>query len=78
MHTSELRALQIFNSCNLKDEDEEVKRNLMILLLSVPPKKEPKKSWASKFAGRWNGDETAEEIMSAIYDGRTSNSEVDL
>ena len=78
MSTAELRANRIFNALNLKNEDEEVRRNLMILLLSVKKPEEPKKLCTEMFAGKWKGDETAEEIIETIREGRTKNKEIEL
>ena len=78
MSTAELRAHRLFNALNLKNEDEEVRRNLMILLLSVKKPKEHKKSCTKMFAGKWQGDETAEEIIETIREGRTKNKEIEL
>ena len=78
MSTAELRARQLFNDFNLRNEDEEVRRNLMILLLSVKENEKRTKLCAKMFAGKWQGDETAEEIIESIREDRTSNREIEL
>ena len=36
-------------------------------------KKEPRKGWASRFAGKWKDSRSAEEIMKEIRTARTNN-----
>ena len=35
-------------------------------------------SWTNKFAGAWKGSDTAEQMITSIRDGRTSNTEIVL
>lgn len=74
MSTAEIRARQIFDEYNLVNENEDVKRNLMVLLLTVPRKDERKFSYQDAFdslSGAWeNNGMTAEEEIDAIYEAR--------
>ena len=62
----------------LKDLSDNVKLELITLLSSSmtrpeEEKKEPRKGWASRFAGKWKDSRSAEEIMEEIRTARTNN-----
>lgn len=77
MSKSELRAHELFNALNLRNEDEDVRRNLIILMLSIPQTKKTK-SFTEKYAGKWQGDNSAEDIIATIREARTLNQEIEL
>ncbi|UKK58119.1 hypothetical protein L6470_06895 [Prevotella communis] len=57
---------------------DNVKLELITLLSSSmtrpeEEKKEPRKGWASRFAGKWKDSRSAEEIMEEIRTARTNN-----
>lgn len=82
MSTAEIRARQIFDEYNLVNENEDVKRNLMVLLLTVPRKDERKFSYQDAFdslSGAWeNNGMTAEEEIDAIYEARQNGKTRDV
>ena len=63
----------------LKDLSDNIKLELITLLSSsmTQPKKEEKadsgKRWTEKFAGKWQDDRTAEEIIEDIRAARYAN-----
>ena len=62
----------------LKDLNDSVKIELIALLSNSVAHKTPvtnnEKDWATRFAGAWKDNRTAEEILADIQDTRTSNS----
>lgn len=76
MNKAKLRANQIFNAYNLREEDEEVKRNLMVLLLTVSDRHDKPRSYVEAFkslSGAWeNNGMLAEDEVDAIYEARRS------
>ena len=62
----------------LKDLSDNVKLELITLLSSSmthseEPAAEPRKGWASRFAGVWKDNRSAEEIVEDIRAARTAN-----
>lgn len=74
MSTAEIRAHHIFNTYRLMDEDEEVKRNLMVLLLTTHAQQKNTCSYEEAFnslEGAWENDGmVAEEEVDSIYAAR--------
>ena len=77
MNTAEMRAHSIYNTLHLGEIDDDVKRQLVILLLKVPEAKEKEKrnfsTALNSLSGAWkNNGLSAEEEIRQIYDARTS------
>lgn len=76
MSAAEIRANEIYNMYNLSQEDSEVKRMLMILLLTEKPENKKTVSYEEAFnslPGAWENDGfAAEEEVSAIYNARVT------
>ena len=77
MNTAEMRAHSIYNTLHLGEIDDDVKRQLVILLLKVPEAKEKEKrnfsTALNSLSGAWKDDGmTAEEEIREIYEGRTT------
>ena len=75
MSTAEIRAHRIYESMNLNKIDDDVKRHLMILMLSVPTTERTKSvsSAMNSLSGAWKDDGmTAEKEIREIYEGRTT------
>lgn len=78
MNTAEIRAHSIYNSLHLGEMDDDVKRQLIILLLKVPEtnEKEKKRNFSAginSLSGAWkNNGLSAEEEIRQIYGARTS------
>ena len=72
-----MRAHSIYNTLHLGEIDDDVKRQLVILLLKVPEAKEKEKrnfsTALNSLSGAWKDDGmTAEEEIREIYEGRTT------
>lgn len=78
MSRAEIQARELFSSLHLKSIDEEVKRHLMILLLTYPTPESKTKAGVHRFAGAWKGEESADDIIYSIKADRTSNREFEL
>ena len=80
MNTAEMRAHSIYNTMHLGEIDDEVKRQLVILLLKVPETKQKKNfsEGINSLSGAWrNNGLSAEEEIRQIYDARTSGDNSD-
>lgn len=65
----------------LKDLSSDIKLKLIAKLsasLLVKDDTPDTPNWTSEFAGRWEDDRTAEEVMEDIRGSRTSNREIEL
>lgn len=65
----------------LKDLSSDIKLELIAKLsasLLVKDDTPDTPNWTSEFAGRWEDDRTAEEVMEDIRGSRTSNREIEL
>lgn len=65
----------------LKDLSSDIKLELIAKLsasLLVKDDASDTSNWTSEFAGRWEDDRTAEEVVEDIRSARTSNREIEL
>ena len=80
MSVAERRANQIYHNYHLNTEDSEVKRNLMILLLTgvgMEKNEEDEYDLRNCFHGSWGEDVPVEEYCKQLREGITEPKEIE-